>query len=340
MTRYSRSTFRSLVCHCVRARTVSCMVGISTSTYEDLWGNWAIGLISITILYYDWLLCLGDEIELIWLKGKRLSAASTLYFLTRYLALLSHVPTSVALFGTGLPLKTCENMQFVHFIATAVVQVTTGAVFILRVHALYQDRYVLGVVAFVASAALGMAIWSITTSFTSHRVADTYILGMAGCNPVMRKEEAMHFAITWAGLSVFDLTVFLLTAYKALCAHGKTLSRLWYIFMRDGAAYFVLIFLANCGNIVCFLIAPPVLRGVTGLFTNVLSATLVSRLILNLREASDARSAPIDANSHELHIISPASITSLRRTETAHSKYQLDAEDVQPDTRPGTPRAY
>ena len=103
------------------------MIDISTSAYEHLWGNWAIGLLSIStyiwrhfydsfvtrgaaILYYDWLLCLGDEIELVWLRGKRLSAASILYFLTRYLALLSHVPTSVALFATGLPLQTCKTL--------------------------------------------------------------------------------------------------------------------------------------------------------------------------------------------------------------------------------------
>ncbi len=29
-------------------RTASCMVDMSTSTYEDLWGNWVIGLISIS----------------------------------------------------------------------------------------------------------------------------------------------------------------------------------------------------------------------------------------------------------------------------------------------------
>ncbi|VDB90209.1 unnamed protein product [Peniophora sp. CBMAI 1063] len=290
------------------------MVDITTSTYEHLWGNWAIGLVSICVLYYDWLLCLGDEIELIWLRGKRLSAASTL----------------------------CRNMQFVHFIATAFIQVTTGVVFVLRVHAIYQNRLVLGAVMFVAAAALVMAIWAIVTSFTVHHSPDIYILGMAGCNPVMRKQEAMRFAISWAGLSIFDLTVFLLTAYKAVRAHGKTLSRLWYIFMRDGAAYFVIIFLANLGNIVCFLIAPPVLKGVTGLLTNVLSATLVSRLILNLRAASDTRSAATDVatSNHELQIISPTSPTSTRELLFAHDKCELDVECYQPHVRLPTPIAY
>lgn len=54
-----------------------------------------------------------------------------------------------------------------------------------------------------------------------------------------------------------------------------------------------------------------VLKGVTGLLTNVLSATFVSRLILNLRStASASRSRTTAITSHELHVISTTALTS------------------------------
>jgi len=81
---------------------------------------------------------------------------------------------------------------------------------------------------------------------------------------------------------VFDSVIFFLTLYKAF-AIGRGV-RLLNVIVRDGTMYFSALFFMNLGNIMTLRFAPPLLKTSTTTFTNVISTTLVTRLVLNLRE--------------------------------------------------------
>lgn len=87
--------------------------------------------------------------------------------------------------------------------------------------------------------------------------------------------------IAWGGLLAFDVTVFVLTLYKAAKMGYNT--PLIQILVRDGSLYFVVLFLVNLANILTLHFAPTLLKNSATPLTNVLSSTLISRLMLRLR---------------------------------------------------------
>jgi hypothetical protein len=105
------------------------------------------------------------------------------------------------------------------------------------------------------------------------------------------------------GVLVFDSVIFSLTLNKAF-KMGRGI-RLLDVIVRDGTMYFSALFIVNLANILILLFAPPLLKSSTTSMTNVLSITLVSRLMLNLRAQSSAQ------------VELPSSIESERRFQAA-----------------------
>ncbi|KIM59360.1 hypothetical protein SCLCIDRAFT_1217700 [Scleroderma citrinum Foug A] len=87
-------------------------------------------------------------------------------------------------------------------------------------------------------------------------------------------------AVAWSGQLVFDIVVFVLTAWKSCYLRTPGRGTVANVFLRDGA----MLAAANGVNIVVLL--SDCLKGSTGGCTNVLSATLMSRLMFNLRDTN------------------------------------------------------
>jgi len=97
--------------------------------------------------------------------------------------------------------------------------------------------------------------------------------------------------------------IFSLTLYKAFTM-GRGI-RILDVIVRDGTMYFSALFIVNLTNILILLFAQPLLKNSTTSITNVLSITLVSRLMLNLRAQSSAQAGL------------PSSVESERRFQAA-----------------------
>ncbi|KAI0284809.1 hypothetical protein BC826DRAFT_142784 [Russula brevipes] len=81
-----------------------------------------------------------------------------------------------------------------------------------------------------------------------------------------------------------DTFIFLLLLYKAVKI-GRGV-RLLNVIIRNGTIYYTVLSFTNLTNILVLRFAPPPLRTTSTGFTNALSSTLISRVILNLRAAS------------------------------------------------------
>ncbi|KIJ15386.1 hypothetical protein PAXINDRAFT_133930 [Paxillus involutus ATCC 200175] len=105
-----------------------------------------------------------------------------------------------------------------------------------------------------------------------------------GCVDPVRANQALHLALSWSGRLGFDIIIFVLTLWKSLHLGRIGDRTLIDILLRDGSLYFAIMTCANVGNIIAFSVAVPLKKSIATGFTNVLSATLISRLMLNLRE--------------------------------------------------------
>ncbi|KAH9857027.1 hypothetical protein C2E23DRAFT_892486, partial [Lenzites betulinus] len=315
---------------------------------------------SITILYFDYSLTVGTEIDRFWGKA-RLSAASTLFVLNRYLGLLGIVPVMLEYFGHFPPQRLassrpCAAVSGPNFGADvdnfrAIINITLSpcrsslhvsqptssqrpgtvhdrqsvypAILLVRTMALYEGNkrilWVLVVVCFSVGL-LTVLVISKVVNLTpdAATVADTPAGDYMGyCDLSLTVTQGYRSVVGWIAMLCVETTIFGLTLVKAVRMRTSLRHGTIGVLFRDGqhpcidviiarvtdqgrrephsipgAIYYGVLVLAGVANILTFL-APGINdndRGIATTLTNVLSTTLTSRMILNLRDPNLHRS--------------------------------------------------
>ncbi|KAF8874555.1 hypothetical protein BD779DRAFT_1678697 [Infundibulicybe gibba] len=172
----------------------------------------------------------------------------------------------------------------------------------LRVFALYEHRLrVLGSMVILGAAVVGVSLWALYGQKTT-------VAPRSGCHIALLYPTSTRLATGWLALFAYDLVVFALTLAKTWQAGRKikihTRLPIIALLLRDGAIYFAVMALADLANIFTFYVCvptldPPVvhssvtlqfcgwfLRGGLSTFSNNISVTMMSRLMLNLHETA------------------------------------------------------
>ncbi|KAF7368466.1 hypothetical protein MVEN_00169800 [Mycena venus] len=263
-------------------------------------------LVGITLLYYDHLISMDKEINLIWRRRKSLSAYS--FLLNRYFAFISGIPVSVI--PVFVPNDGGENLvSNLEIINSSIsLEVITAGIMIIRVYALYgRSQRVLWFMIGTGASVVAVSVWSVSGQQESRSM----IIG--GCHFGLTESTSYRFAGSWEGLFAFDSAIFGLTIAYAYSAHrlGVRHYNLPTVVVRDGAMYFGLMALSNLANIATYYLVEywPFLPGALATFANCMSVTMISRLILNLHEhAHDGiLTEPADSSVQFDHSPSPLS---------------------------------
>ncbi|KAH9901072.1 hypothetical protein C8Q73DRAFT_786478 [Cubamyces lactineus] len=119
------------------------------------------------------------------------------------------------------------------------------------------------------------------------------------CNLSLTDDQGVHLALAWSAMLWFDTIIFLLTFFKAIQMRRELSGGLLEMLFRDGTIYYGILVAVNMVNIITFLKTPPdtPMKGMATTMTNVLSVTLTSRLMLNLRDPSLQRGRHIGAGT-------------------------------------------
>jgi len=239
---------------------------------------------SLVFLYYDHLLTLDSEIRFLWKRPK--NAGGYLFFIHRYFNFFGNMVAAFALFSTSLTISSCRSFELYHQVFQVVTQGIITAIFALRVYALYDRRRTI-IAIFMSIAILGTAT-SIGLSIFNRNLSTP---PDQGCHILFSSQNTAQMAIGWEGLLVVDTIMFALTVYKACRVHlqigtiriGRSL---FSVVVRDGSIYFLAIALFNLANIISLYIPGP-LQGNLSAFVGCLSVALLSRMMINLHEATD-----------------------------------------------------
>ncbi|KAI0040038.1 hypothetical protein FA95DRAFT_1612116 [Auriscalpium vulgare] len=270
----------------------------------------ALSVLPLAILYYDWLLVLDREVALFWPPKNNLGLVSVFYLLNRYITVLGYIPLirdSFTYGGASVSVQypflhnlthsscrsshsspSCEGLATYNQYQQAVSQILVGVLSLIRIYALYnRSRHVLGLLVVVGAVCVAIAVWVIATNKTeSIKVISSILMG---CREFVSDSQGRSLAAAWSGAMVFDTVIFLLTAYKGFKIGLSSGGQLLHVLVRDGTVYFTVLFLVNLWNILMLLHAPPLLKDSTTTLTNVMSSTLISRVMLNLRATPAAR---------------------------------------------------
>ncbi|KAG7448380.1 uncharacterized protein BT62DRAFT_702350 [Guyanagaster necrorhizus] len=219
------------------------------------------------------------EVSRFWVHGA-FSWAAFFFYLNRYLGIFGHVPVVVEYFWTGYP---PNKVQTYHQYFVIIVQIVVAVMLIMRTYALYdRSRKILVIQICVTLTAIGLGAYAVASgkkSSPDETPAD--ITPFIGCSTSLTRDSAMRLGTAWCGMLVFDIMVFTLTLHKALKLQQTGGVSLLTLLLRDGSVYFGVIIASNLANILTFF---ALIRGVVTTFTNVISSTMLSRLMLNIRD--------------------------------------------------------
>ncbi|KAF8164769.1 hypothetical protein B0H34DRAFT_210510 [Crassisporium funariophilum] len=241
-------------------------------------------LAAFVMLIYDHILTFPQELDRIW--RQKITGASFLFLLNRYVTPLQFIIILDAFHDPRWTKTACDKFVVFEGASTAALIGVCELIMILRVYALYGRSW--KILTFLMVLWAGQIAVSAAGLHTGFAVPlPPFLVGciLTGSSPL--------FPSLWVAPLILDSCIFVLTLWRTrryIRESGK--SPTLHIFMRDGALYFFIIFLANLMNTVIFFASPADLKAIGASFSQLITATMVSRLVLNLRSASSPTSHP------------------------------------------------
>ncbi|KAJ3785816.1 hypothetical protein GGU10DRAFT_434288 [Lentinula aff. detonsa] len=271
----------------------------------------SVSIISFTLLYYDYFLTLGEEVNLFW-SYRSLTWVTIMFYVTRYFSILGSIPVMFGHFWLG-HVAVCLSLQTYHQYYALILQVFIGVLLLLRTYALYERNFkVLVLLVVVGLALLIFGIALLVWGRNEIQLQETVVVSNElGCQLWLNQQNASCLALVWGGMLLFDFLVFSLTLYKALTLQRDGRVTLLSVLMRDGTVYFGVMAISIIANILTFMHLPhelddlsvghrafapllgqPETRGMATTFTNSISSIMISRLMFNLRDPGLSRILP------------------------------------------------
>ncbi|KDR79152.1 hypothetical protein GALMADRAFT_137042 [Galerina marginata CBS 339.88] len=274
----------------------------AVSVHKQAFIHHCISASYFAIIYYDYLLTLPAEYSRYWTGKRKISFASIMFYLNRYLTFLGHIPVILQVFwaesdashielstrhhcqGLILPPDSCVGLTKFHKYLVSIGNIVIGVCLILRTYALYGRTWrILAALGTVAAAEIIYTLYQMWKG-TSTPYTMPPGSGFLGCLLPVNEPSSSQLGHLWIGLLLFDVLIFVLTLYKALTGFRDGVSSVLNVILRDGTMYFGVMIIAAIVGILDFRLFSPYIRGITASYGNALSSVMVSRLMLNLRD--------------------------------------------------------
>ncbi|KIM63142.1 hypothetical protein SCLCIDRAFT_1214447 [Scleroderma citrinum Foug A] len=248
----------------------------------------------LTLILYDYALTIAREIKLFWQRPKN-SWGFTLFVANRYSIILGQTPFLLYSFWTPETLShysRCNSLRVCTEVVVTVIQLIGSVIMAMRVRALYRNsRPILILILVFWFVGAVVSCWAVLSSIFTTSGQMVFIPplpspGDVGCPSGLKLgyKQGLYLALAWSAQLVFDTFIFLLTLMRSLRIWRERSRSIIEILLRDGSLYFAIMCAANVANVIVLLAATSPLKGVSSSLTNVISAILISRLMLNLRD--------------------------------------------------------
>ncbi|KIM42726.1 hypothetical protein M413DRAFT_122450 [Hebeloma cylindrosporum] len=234
-------------------------------------------LAAFVMLVYDHMLTFDQEVNRIW--RQKLSGASVLFLINRYITPLQFIIILVAFQDPNWTLQACDNYVLFEGVSSVTLVAVCELIMILRIYALYRR---LPILIFL------MTLWATQLTVSAIGLHTGYKIPLppmlVGC---ILTSDSPIFPSLWVAPLITDACVFILTLSRTRqYIKDSGTAPTVYIFVRDGALYFLVIFLANLMNILVYFLSPVDLRALGASFSQMITSVMISRLVLNLRSLS------------------------------------------------------
>ncbi|KAG2086588.1 uncharacterized protein F5147DRAFT_76054 [Suillus discolor] len=259
------------------------------------------------VVVYDWVLTLGQEIELIW--RQRWSFMTVLYLLIRYLGLpYSVIGVLVTMPSVSLTDAVGIIADYALVLTSVVVLLMLGIIMIARLHAMYHQRsriMLISLVIFFLAVNITCVVltvmellWNVPDSAEENLGSNAYI-----CNYGFEGDAELLTALYWMPYTVWEFVALYLSVRIAV-KHFRDLRRLGpltgstiggdfsRVLMKSHVLYFASFFGTSCLQFVTLSpeitdsnsVGALIIYGLLQIFFVVQMFVLGPRLILSIRE--------------------------------------------------------
>ncbi|TBU48531.1 hypothetical protein BD309DRAFT_911636 [Dichomitus squalens] len=251
------------------------------SEVAELTTTFYVGVASFTVLVWDHLVTLSDEIEYVWKRKK--SALIYLFFLNRYMTPLGFCVNLFAYFSSYFTPERCQH--FVRYEGTMTLMGinVTALMMLLRIYAIYEGRkLVVALVAAVFLCELGVNAWLL-----SHGIAVRHSHNIHACTMIFDSTKVpggVASASAWLPL-LYDTVILILTLLKTY-KHIRNASagRIMRVVAKEGLVYYGVIFTITFILTFMILLAPDGLKNITAQTEYLLTVAMMSRITLHLKK--------------------------------------------------------
>ncbi|RPD62483.1 hypothetical protein L227DRAFT_609685 [Lentinus tigrinus ALCF2SS1-6] len=273
-----------------------------------------VGIASFTILVWDHLLTLEDEIKYVWRRKK--GPLIWLFFLNRYLTPLGFIVNLFAYFsdlftdsvGHILPFDFVPLAYVCHIVdhfvryegSMTVIGINTAALMmLLRIYAMYdKNRVVVAFVAAVFCLELGTNAWLLTYGIAVRH--SPYIHACTMIFDTSRLNKAAAAASAWLPL-LYDTIVLALTIRRTYSdikypSVGRTMRTL----LKEGVLYYSVIFCITLVLTLMIVLAPDGLKNVMAQTEYLMTVAMMSRITLHLKKEAHKTRDPLGSGTYDL----------------------------------------
>ncbi|KJA21582.1 hypothetical protein HYPSUDRAFT_87987 [Hypholoma sublateritium FD-334 SS-4] len=262
---------------------------------------------SATVIVFDHLITLGDEVDLIWKSSWTLG--KILFLLNRYYSLAAVVFNNYAVFAHTVDHTVCQNFYRWQGWTGLIACLLAEAILQMRLYALYSlNKKVLVLMLSCWVLCLGISAYVMYTVLAKLTVTAMTIPNGMFCVP---GNVSPHFYTFWIPMLAFEALLCTLAVIRGLRTYRSNRTSIFHsgrelvaILIRDSLIYFVVIGAAYLTCLLVWVIAPVGLLDAPVGFSLAMSCVLANRVVLNIRSVNR------NANTSRLPVTSQKSMNS------------------------------
>ncbi|CAL1711026.1 unnamed protein product [Somion occarium] len=274
----------------------------------------AMTLAGFTILLYDHILTLSQEVDTIW-RSPSLGLVSIIFLLNRYIVPLMLIVDIYEFFGVADDSEMfCKVWTCLQSFLTVASFMSIHVIVALRIYALYNGR-----------RWIGRLLW---TSGTIYLLSSASIITIAQVQLIPDLKPIHHACVgaipsylwaAWLPSVIFESLFFGLTLYAMFDSDRRhSLNTLSLILYRDGMLYFIVVAFCSLFSLLVWAIADPTLLGLARYFALAVVNLAGSRMVLNLKSYAASK----DPSTVNWGSLGP----SLHTSVPAHSSARQEVE--------------
>ncbi|TDL25240.1 hypothetical protein BD410DRAFT_632978 [Rickenella mellea] len=248
---------------------------------------------AVTVLIWDYLITLPDEVALIWPSSWNIS--KSLFLLNRYLAFVDPIMLiQVLIFDDDAKLCIYHFRILAWFCIAGFV--VGQFILILRAYAVWGAQYnrLFAVIMGLTLVIFAVSFWTSAKYINGVYSIGVLAQGVTGCAPIFRNRLAWIDFVLFLAVESTSTGLMVIKAIQHFRVSRHSLMTTIY---NDGLLYFGLVLAMAIANVIVFVVAPRDMNGFLIIVQRVLHSLLCSRVLLHIRSAYEAQNRRLIGDS-------------------------------------------